>query len=290
MESPLLRTCLRRLAQCPHARRRLPLDVRRSYATTEDIQAAAPIRFSSDADQFARPRAQLISQGRRGGGPKDDYEMEQYLSTLRIVPASPSYFTATPHYTDDFLLLESLCRKYQTLPRLPKGEAPKVAFKTIDQYKTELAEPIRSKGYNLLLSLLKDLNYIHPSLMPAEVAEALERFKRDVQPHLNVPNPIEVNAHGVAIAVGRRKASSAKAYLVEGTGECLVNGKPLPSYFARLHDRESAVWALKSTQRLDKYNVWALTSGGGTTGQAEAITLAVAKAVSIDTMNSRPRI
>lgn len=31
--------------------------------------------------------------------------------------------------------------------------------------------------------------------------------------------------------------------------------------------------------RLDKYNVWALVEGGGTTGQAEALAMAVAKAV-----------
>ncbi len=34
-----------------------------------------------------------------------------------------------------------------------------------------------------------------------------------------------------------------------------------------------------STDRIDKYNVWALVSGGGTTGQAEALTLAVGKAL-----------
>ena len=59
----------------------------------------------------------------------------------------------------------------------------------------------------------------------------------------------------------------------------MVNGKKLTEYFGRLHDRESAVWALKATQRLDKYNVWALATGGGTTGQAESITLGLARAL-----------
>lgn len=284
MESPLLRTCLRRLAQCPHARRRLPLDARRFYATPTDtagdIRAAPPIAFSDDRNQFARGRQQNHRQ-RDETAPENmsDREMESWLRTLRIVPASPSYFTATPQYTDDLLHLSGLLRKYQLLPMSAPGEAPRVAWKTIDQYKTELAEPIRSKGYNTLLQLLKRLNYIHPSLIPAEVSQALERYKRDVQPHLNVPKPITVNAYGISVAVGRRKSSSAKAYVVEGTGECLINGKKLSEYFSRLHDRESAVWALKATQRLDKYNLFALTSGGGTTGQAEAITLAVGKAL-----------
>ncbi|OAA71594.1 37S ribosomal protein S9 [Cordyceps fumosorosea ARSEF 2679] len=69
----------------------------------------------------------------------------------------------------------------------------------------------------------------------------------------------------------------ARAFVVEGTGEVLVNGKTLGEAFGRVHDRESAIWALLATGRLDKYNVWALVEGGGTTGQAEAMTMAVAK-------------
>ncbi|EMC92312.1 hypothetical protein BAUCODRAFT_38346 [Baudoinia panamericana UAMH 10762] len=252
-----------------------------------DIQAAAPITFTTNSDQFAAPRAELVqdrSRPRRTrrpdhAGGRDDHDQDLLLRRVRIVPASPSYFTATPEYMDNLLELSSLLRAHQTLPMLPPGQAPRVAWKTIDQYKTELAEPVRVKGYGMLIKLLRRLNHIHPSLMPAEVTEALEKYKRHSQPYMNAPKPIEVNEYGVSAAVGRRKSSSAKAYLVEGTGECMINGKRLSEYFGRLHDRESAVWALKSTQRLDKYNVWALAKGGGTTGQAEAITLAVAKAL-----------
>ncbi|KAK3671347.1 37S ribosomal protein S9, mitochondrial [Recurvomyces mirabilis] len=268
----------------------------RGYATpaepTGDIQAASPIRFTNDAEQFSRPRARFIDDNndstttslRRQNGHgtprrENNDDPTTLLRQVRIVPASPSYFTATPQYTDDLLKLSHLLRKHQLLPVLSPGSAPRVAWKTIDQYKTELAEPIRSKGYNTLLQLLKRLNYIHPSLMPTEVAEALEGFKRDIQPYLNTPKPIQISPYGISRAVGRRKSSSAVVQLVEGTGEVLINSLPLPSYFPRLHDRESAIWALKSTQRLDKYNVFALASGGGTTGQAEAITLACAKAL-----------
>jgi len=301
MESALGRTGFRRaIAACHNpARRRVAYQPRRFFATPTDsqeqgqdeIQAAPPIRFTTDNDQFARPRAELLpnrpsftprnGSNSRNGSRADNEEVDyrNLLRRIRIIPASPSYFTATPRYTDNLLHLSSLLRKHQTLPLLPPGQAPRVAWKTIDQYKTELAEPIRAKGYNMLLQLLKRLNYINPSLMPQEVAEALERYKRDVQPHLNVPKPILVSEYGVAKAVGRRKSSSAQVLVVEGTGECLVNGQRLTEYFGRLHDRESAVWALKSTGRLDKYNVWALASGGGTTGQAEAITLGLARAL-----------
>lgn len=310
MERTIARSGLSRAVTiCQHpAKRRAFHTSGRRLATPADteagpIRAAPPIRFSTDTNQFSRSRPQaefLPNQerpqyrregGGRGGG-RDGGDREsggrQLLRRVRIVPESPSYFTATPKYVDDLLFLSSLLRKHQTLPRLPPGEAPRVAWKTISQYKVEVAEPVRSKGYNMLLAVLKRLNYIHPSLIPEEVTRALEKFKRLVQPHLNQPKPIVVDKMGRARAVGRRKSSHAAVFVVEGEGECLINGRSLTDYFGRLHDRESAIWALKATQRLDKYNVWAVVKGGGTTGQAEAITLGVARALMAHEPDLRP--
>ena len=115
--------------------------------------------------------------------------------------------------------------------------------------------------------------------MPEDLAQAMQSYKRDINPYANVAKPGNIDEDGRAVGVGRRKASSAKVYLVEGEGEVLVNGKSLTSAFPRIHDRESALWALKATGRIDKYNVWALVQGGGLTGQAESITLGLAKAL-----------
>ena len=284
MEAASLRAGFRRAITSTYnpAKRRL-LQPRRFYATPtdsqqpprEEIRAAAPIRFTDDADQFSRPRAELIDSPRNSRGDNDNH----LLRRIRILPASPSYFTATPRYTDDLLYLSSLLRRHALLPQLPPGQASRVAWNTLQQYRTELGEPVRVKGYSSLLSLLKRLNYIHPSLLPTEVQHAMAKYKRSVQPHLNIPKPIVPDLYGRTRAVGRRKSSHAACFLVEGTGEVLINGKTLVEYFGRLHDRESAVWALKTTGRLDKYNVFCIVKGGGTTGQAEAITLGVAKAL-----------
>ena len=117
--------------------------------------------------------------------------------------------------------------------------------------------------------------------MPAPLKEAMEIYKRDIDPYAVTKRPNIIDADGRAYGVGRRKSSSAKVYLVQGEGEVLVNGKSINSAFGRIHDRESALWALKATSRIDKYNVWALVSGGGSTGQAEAITLGAAKALMV---------
>ena len=199
----------------------------------------------------------------------------------RLVPASPSYFTGRPQFTDNLLSLQNLLREYQTLPTVEPGLAPRVAWKTVTQYRLLVGEPVRSAKYTLVLGILKRLNQIHPQMMPPELKDAMQIYKRDVDPYANVPNPGVIDEFGRSYGVGRRKSSSAKVYLVQGNGEVLINGKSINSVFGRIHDRESALWALKATKRMDKYNVWALVTGGGTTGQAEAITLGTAKALMV---------
>lgn len=202
------------------------------------------------------------------------------MARIRIVPASPSYFTGKPNFTDDLISLKALLRKYQVLPVFPPGQAPRVAWKSVEQYKAMVgAEPVKSARYHRLLEILKRLNSINSAIMPEEVSDTLARYKRNVDLSQSRKKQGYVNADGISLGVGRRKTSTARAYVVEGEGEVLVNGKSLTQFFARLHDRASAVWALKATERVDKYNVFALVKGGGATGQAEALTLAVAKAL-----------
>jgi len=127
--------------------------------------------------------------------------------------------------------------------------------------------------------VLKRMNMIHPALMPEEVKEAIARYKRNIDPFAVRRRPQIVDEYGRSFGNGRRKASTARVWLVEGEGEVLVNGRNINEAFPRIHDRESAIWALKATGRVDKYNVWALVQGGGLTGQAESITLGLAKAL-----------
>ncbi|KAF1914761.1 ribosomal protein S5 domain 2-type protein [Ampelomyces quisqualis] len=239
----------------------------------EPFSAAPPIRFDDGEG----------TSGKQG-------KTAKLLKTLRVVPASPSYFSAKPTFTDDFLSLSALLRKFATLPTVPLAEAPRVAWKTIDQYRIMTNEPVKTQRYHKMLHILRRLNMIHPSLMPEEVSQTMLRYKKAVQPGDVKPKPGVIDELGRAKGVGRRKTSSAVAWLVEGEGEALINGKSLSQYFGRLHHRESAVWALKATNRLDKYNLFGLTQGGGLTGQAEAMTLAVAKALLVHEPALKPAL
>jgi len=230
--------------------------------------------------------------------PEDDLNIDLSQTDLpppspvhaRIVPASPSYFTARPKFTDDFLALQQLLRRNITLPTVEPGQAPRVAWRTVAQYRLLIGEPVPPSRYHVVLEILKRLNQIHPSMMRKELKDALQRYKRDVDPYANVPNPGTIDEDGKASGVGRRKSSSAKVYLVQGNGEVLVNGNRINAVFGRVHDRESALWALKATGRLDKYNVWALVTGGGTTGQAEAVMLGAAKALMVHEPMLKPAL
>jgi small subunit ribosomal protein S9 len=80
-------------------------------------------------------------------------------------------------------------------------------------------------------------------------------------------------------AVGRRKTSTARAILRPGTGEWSVNGRDLQEYFPRIFHRKRVEEALKVTGYDGQVDVTVRVRGGGITGQADAVRLAVARAI-----------
>lgn len=203
------------------------------------------------------------------------------VAPARIVPASPAYFSGSPKFIDHQLKLERILAKHALLPTVAAGEAPRMAWFKLAQFRDFVGEHVPTKKYKNFLKVLQRLNRIEPALVPDEVRDALKEYLRPGNPYANKPAPGVVDEMGRARGKGKRKESSAVVQLVEGEGEVLINNKNIVDAFPRVHDRESALWALRCTQRLDKYNVWAKVQGGGVTGQAEAITLAVARALMV---------
>ncbi len=79
--------------------------------------------------------------------------------------------------------------------------------------------------------------------------------------------------------IGRRKTAVARVYLSEGKGNITVNDRDLINYFptATLQYKVKQAFALTNTE--DNYDVKVNVFGGGITGQAEAIRLALARAL-----------
>lgn len=79
--------------------------------------------------------------------------------------------------------------------------------------------------------------------------------------------------------IGRRKTSTARLYIEPGKGEIQVNKKKLENYFSSQARINIAKLPLKVTEFDNKYDVKVTVRGGGTTGQAGAIQLALARAL-----------
>jgi len=79
--------------------------------------------------------------------------------------------------------------------------------------------------------------------------------------------------------IGRRKTAVARVYLSEGKGNITVNDRDLINYFptATLQYKVKQAFAITNTE--DNYDVKVNVFGGGITGQAEAIRLALARAL-----------
>ena len=81
------------------------------------------------------------------------------------------------------------------------------------------------------------------------------------------------------IYIGRRKTSVARVILRSGSGNVKVNKREFETAFPQLTYRDDILGPLKVTETDDKYDVVANVRGGGTTGQAQAIRLGIARAL-----------
>ncbi|MCR5352421.1 MAG: 30S ribosomal protein S9 [Bacteroidales bacterium] len=81
-------------------------------------------------------------------------------------------------------------------------------------------------------------------------------------------------------ALGRRKAAVARVYLAPGAGNVTVNGRPLETYFSLDSLRYIVNQPFEVTSTLGQFDVKVTVLGGGIKGQAEAIRLGIARALS----------
>lgn len=81
-------------------------------------------------------------------------------------------------------------------------------------------------------------------------------------------------------AIGRRKTSIAKVYLIKnGKGLITVNGKPMTEYFTTFETRDMVTSPLKIAGQETAVDVSAHSEGGGLKGQAESVRLGISRAL-----------
>lgn len=86
--------------------------------------------------------------------------------------------------------------------------------------------------------------------------------------------------------LGRRKTAVARIYMQPGSGNIVVNGKDYKNYFSTMMLQKSVNEPFVITDKVNQFDIKVNLDGGGITGQAEALRLAISRAlVEIDEEN-----
>lgn len=89
---------------------------------------------------------------------------------------------------------------------------------------------------------------------------------------------------------GRRKTSVARIYMTPGQGNITINDRDIKVYFPSEVLQTIVNQPLQTLEAVGKYDVRVNVKGGGIAGQAEAIRLAIAKALVSENADSRPAL
>ncbi len=90
--------------------------------------------------------------------------------------------------------------------------------------------------------------------------------------------------------IGRRKTAVARIYLSEGKGNITVNNKEYDKYFTTDTLKYKVMQPLNLTDHATSFDIKAKVEGGGITGQAEAIRLAISRALVVLDAENKPTL
>jgi small subunit ribosomal protein S9 len=110
----------------------------------------------------------------------------------------------------------------------------------------------------------------------AAVADVADDYEAEVGTAAEIPavlidRPVQT--------VGRRKEAVVRVRLMPGTGKFTLNGKSLETYFPNKLHQQLIREPLVTVEKTDRFDIFANLRGGGTSGQAGALRLAIARAL-----------
>lgn len=189
---------------------------------------------------------------------------------------------------------------------------PRASWLGATEMSSILDTKLRTSHYRRVTTLLNQLAMLREIAKRAEqpdvlvpLQDLLSLYERPtslgLDPSHEKPDG-HIDQYGRSVSMGRRKESSAKVYMIktkvpEGstqfdaastsldnlphvpTGEILINSLPIHQHFPRPSDRETILRPLRLAGLIGFYNIFALTKGGGTSGQAGAVALAIARGI-----------
>jgi len=91
-------------------------------------------------------------------------------------------------------------------------------------------------------------------------------------------------------ATGRRKTAVARVHLREGTGQITINERTFEDYFPTIALQSQVLQPLSLTNTRQSFNFFIRTNGGGSSGQAGAVRMGIARALIVNNPELRPAL
>lgn len=121
-----------------------------------------------------------------------------------------------------------------------------------------------------------------------ETAVAEESYEAVAEDEAAVREPIYIDRP--IQTVGRRKEAVVRVRLVPGTGKFELDGRSLEAYFPNKVHQQLIKAPLVTVDRVESFDIFAHLDGGGPSGQAGALRLAIARALILVTPEDRPAL
>lgn len=267
--------------------------------TTTSTSTTGPSNENVTFDEQV-PRSNSFGRSSRPTQSYSPYQVTENLTfpelnRIRTTPTLMTFYGGNPIHENNMNHLRLLLRKYQYLPTKPLSdeELQSRKFLGYEAYKerTQSGTRVKKIHYRDLISSLNRLRVIDSQLMPVEVINTLDSYYSTSVNKTALSKKVkQLDEFGRASTQAKRKAALAKIYLVKGDGSILINGKSAVEYFTNVYARKNLVYPFQVIEQEGQYNVFAEVSGGGYTGQSEAVMYAIAKALVVFNPLLKPRL
>ncbi len=139
-----------------------------------------------------------------------------------------------------------------------------------------------------------DITETAEAVETAEAAEAVEAAVTEVEAVSDADADVAI-AEPVVFdrpiqTVGRRKEAVVRVRLVPGTGKFNLDGRSLENYFPNKVHQQLIKAPLVTVDRVEQFDIYAHLDGGGPSGQAGALRLAIARALILVQPEDRPAL
>ncbi|WP_084351144.1 30S ribosomal protein S9 [Millisia brevis] len=138
-------------------------------------------------------------------------------------------------------------------------------------------------------------NFANEEIVADEIVEdapveAVEIVEAEYEPAAEEAPVVAAFVDRPVQTVGRRKEAVVRVRLVPGTGKFQLNGRTLEDYFPNKVHQQLIKAPLVTVDRVESFDVFGRLSGGGPSGQAGALRLAIARALVELTAEDRPAL